>query len=70
MLSHSTEVTSFILLFSEATSAISFDKRNLGNKLVDARNNLIHGAVLRLTGFEKCPSWFFNGNSSHYNLVL
>ena len=29
-----------------------------------------HGAVLRLTGFEKCPRWFFNGNSSHFNLVL
>ena len=29
-----------------------------------------HGAVLRLTGFGKCPRWFFNGNSSHFNLVL
>ena len=29
-----------------------------------------HGVVLRLTGFEKCPRWFFNGNSAHYNIVL
>ena len=39
-MSQSTEVTSFILLFSEVTIAISFERRNLGNKLVDARNNL------------------------------
>ena len=26
---------------------------------------VVHGAVLRLTGFEKCPRWFFNGNSAH-----
>ena len=39
--SNSTVVTSFILLFSEVTIAISFERRNLGNKLVDARNTLI-----------------------------
>ena len=38
---HSTEVTSFILLFSEVTSAISFERRNLGKKLEDGGNNLI-----------------------------
>ena len=30
--SHSTEVTGFILLFSEVTNAISFERRNLGKK--------------------------------------
>ena len=25
--------------------------------------NVYHGAVLRLTGLEKCPRWFFNGIS-------
>ena len=29
------------MLFSEVNSAISFGKRNLANKLLDARNNLI-----------------------------
>ena len=41
MESHSTEVTSFILLFSEVTRAIRFERRNLGKKFVDARKNLI-----------------------------
>ena len=31
---------------------------------------MIHGAVLGVTGFEKCPSCFFNGNRAHYNLLL
>ena len=31
---------------------------------------IIHGAVLGVTGFEKCPSCFFNGNRAHYNLLL
>ena len=39
--SHSTEITTFILLFSEVTSAIIFEKRNFGKKHEAARNNLI-----------------------------
>ena len=39
MWGHFIGVTSFILMFSEVTSAIIFEKRNLGNKLGDARNN-------------------------------
>ena len=34
-------MTSFILLFSEVSGAISFERRNLGEKIDDARNNLI-----------------------------
>ena len=41
--SHSTEVTSFILLFSEVTSqCYKFWKKKYMKKLVDARNNLIN----------------------------
>ena len=39
MWGHFIGVTSFILMFSEVTSAIIFEKRNLGNNLGDARNN-------------------------------
>ena len=39
MWGHFVGVISFILMFSEVTSAIIFEKRNLGNKLRDARNN-------------------------------
>ena len=52
--SHSTEVTSFILLFSEVTSAISFEKRNFRNKLVDARNNLIDIHLIQFWKKEFC----------------
>ena len=37
--SYSTEVTSFILLFSEVTSVIRFERRNLGKKLEDANRH-------------------------------
>ena len=39
MWGHFVGVISFILMFSEVTSAIIFEKRNLGNNLGDARNN-------------------------------
>ena len=48
MLSHSTEETNFILLFSEVISVLSFEKRNFGNKLVDARSNLIDMHLIQL----------------------
>ena len=51
---HSTEVTSFILLFSEENSAISLERRNLGKKLVDARNNLINMHLIQSLKNEFC----------------
>ena len=50
----STEVTSFNLLFFEVTIAISFKRRNLGKKLVDARINLIDMHLIQSLKNEFC----------------
>ena len=42
------------MLFSEVTSAISFERRNLGKELVDARNNLIDMHLLQSLKNEYC----------------
>jgi len=44
------------LLFSEVTSAsaISFEKRKLGNKIEDARNNLIDLQLIQFFKNEFC----------------
>ena len=52
--SHSTEVTSFILMFSEVTRAIRFERRNLGKKFVDARKNLIDMHLIQTLKNEFC----------------
>ena len=42
------------MLFSEVTSAISFETSNLGIKLVDARNNLIDMHLIQSLKNEFC----------------
>ena len=61
------------MLFSEVTSALSFERRNLGIKLEDARNNLIEMHLIQtlknefffdLPLFSKCPATSIN---SYFN---
>ena len=63
--------TSFILLFSEVTSAISFKRSNLGKKLIDVRNYLIDMYLIQslknefcfdLPLFSKYPATSINSN--------
>ena len=68
--SHSTEVTRSILLFSEVTSAISFEKRNLGNKLVDARKNLIDLHLIQFLKNEFCFAGVFQVTSYFHKRLL
>ena len=42
------------MLFSEVTTDKRFEKRNLGNKLVDARNNLIDMHLMQFLKNEFC----------------
>jgi len=73
--SHSTEVTSLILLFSEVASAIGFERRNLSKNLVEARDNLFEMHLIQSLKNEFCLPLFSkypatSKNSYFYKMTL